>query len=265
LTIGSLVDEFRERLRHRPPSLIDGRQLLAGFLIGLACTARLTVIFGLPFLVFVGSGGTPLRRSLSAALGAAIPIAVLVAYNFATTGHLFHPGYEYLYQQEAYGYPELGYNPAWAIEDLRYVPQNLFLMLAGAPDVMPACDPGAVRDLFSADCPVIVPKAVGMSLLLATPAYLLAIPALLRIRRSRIVAGGAIAVAAIAFANLMHFSQGWVQFGYRFSNDFVPFALPLIVLGMMRLGRVRGIVGVLVAVSIAVNAWGVAWGLILGW
>ena len=49
--------------------------------------------------------------------------------------------------------------------------------------------------------------------------------------RRRLVAGAALAVAAIAFANLMHFSQGWVQFGYRFSNDFVPWALLLVAIG----------------------------------
>ena len=40
----------------------------------------------------------------------------------------------------------------------------------------------------------------------------------------RFVVGAALATGAIAFVNLMHFSQGWVQFGYRFSNDFAPFA-----------------------------------------
>jgi hypothetical protein len=257
-------DEIRRAVRHRPWTLIDGRQFLAGFLLGLASTARLTIVFGLPFLAFVG-GGSPVRRTLSAGLGAALPILALVAYNVATTGHLFHPGYEFLYRQEAYGYPELGYHPTWAIEDLRYVPQNLALMIAGAPDVMPPCLPGEVRSLFSETCPVAIPRTVGMSLLLASPAYLLAIPALLRVRRSRLIAGAAVAVAGIAFANLMHFSQGWVQFGYRFSNDFAPFLLLLVGLGMLRLGQVRGWVAVLVAASIAVNAWGVAWGVILQW
>ena len=32
----------------------------------------------------------------------------------------------------------------------------------------------------------------------------------------------------------MHFSQGWVQFGYRFSNDVAPFALVLVALGFER-------------------------------
>ena len=54
-----------------------------------------------------------------------------------------------------------------------------------------------------------------------------------------LVAGAILAVAAIAFVNLLHFSQGWVNFGYRFSNDFVVFALPLVALGMARRGRRR--------------------------
>ena len=41
----------------------------------------------------------------------------------------------------------------------------------------------------------------------------------------------------IALVNLMHFSQGWVQFGYRFSNDFAPFALVLVALGIAAPGR----------------------------
>ncbi len=70
---------------------------------------------------------------------------------------------------------------------------------------------------------------------------------------------------AIGLVNLMHFSQGWVQFGYRFSNDFVPFALPLVAVGMARRNGV-GLLGlVLIGASVDVNLWGVVWGNILGW
>ena len=41
----------------------------------------------------------------------------------------------------------------------------------------------------------------------------------------------------------MHFSQGWVQFGYRFSNDFVVFALPLVALGMRQPRAASGWLG----------------------
>ena len=70
-----------------------------------------------------------------------------------------------------------------------------------------------------------------MSLFLTSPAWLLGCLSLRWWGLDRLVTGSAIAVAAIAVVNLMHFSQGWVQFGYRFSNDFAPFALILLALG----------------------------------
>jgi hypothetical protein len=260
----------------RPLEVVDRRQLLAGFLFGLACTARLTVVFGAPFFLLVGGGGSWLRRGVSAGIGAAVPVAALLAYNVATTGHLFHPGYEYQYQLEATGYPSLHYHADWAIEDARYLPQNLEILFLTPPMLFPdttpssivpqpvCTDPGAQRGLFDKDCPIATPKDVGMSILLTSPAYLFLIPAL-RGRRSRLVAGAFLAVVAIGLVNLMHFSQGWVQFGYRFSNDFVPFALPLVAVGMARRNGVGWLGFGLVGVSIVVNLWGVIWGNILGW
>jgi hypothetical protein len=249
-------------LRH----LLDGRQLLAGLLFGLACTSRLTVVFGAPFFVLVGGGGSWWRRALSAGLGVAIPVVALAAYNLASTGHFFHPAYEYQYRLEANAYTFLGYDPAWAVEDPRYLPQNLALMLAGLPSILPSCAAGTARGIFDAACPFVVPDPKGMSLLLTSPAWLLAIPALRDYGRSRIVTGATLAVVFIAIVNLMHFSQGWVQFGYRFSNDFAPFALLLVALGIDWLAwrRWRLVVG-LIAVSVAIEAWGVAWGRLLGW
>jgi hypothetical protein len=261
----------------RPLELIDGRQFLAGLLFGIACTARLTVVFGAPFFMLVGGGGSWVRRSASAGLGAIIPVGLLLAYNLATTGSVIHPGYEWQYQREANGYPSLGYNPEWSIEDPRYVPRNLQIFLLSTPAIAPdesqnsvgerraLCqEPDARRRLFDEDCPIAVPRDTGMSILLTSPAYLLAGWALFR-HRSRLVAGAWLAILLIAFVNLMHFSQGWVNFGYRFSNDFVVFALPLVAIGMQRRGGV-GLLGfVLVAAAVLVNLWGVIWGNILGW
>ncbi len=172
------------------------------------------------------------------------------------------------------------------MEDPRYLAQNLGIMFLSTPELVPdrlrdtlgiideplCTADGATRGLFDLDCPLAVPRDVGMSVLLTSPAFLLMLPALRRYGRSRLVTGAAIAVLLIVVVNLMHFSQGWVQFGYRFSNDAVPFALPLVALGFARLidgGRRRRwampvAIG-LVVVSIAVNAWGVAWGRLLGW
>jgi uncharacterized membrane protein len=112
-----------------------------------------------------------------------------------------------------------------------------------------------------------MPDAIGTSILLTSPAFLLAPLAwrpLRHLRVDRVTVGATIAVLAIATVNLMHFSQGWVQFGYRFSNDFVPFALLLVALGASRLNRLWPVV-LLIAVSIVVNFWGTTWGVALGW
>ncbi len=265
---------------------IDPRQFAIGVLFGLACTARLTVVFGAPFLMLVGAGGTWWKRSWSAGLGALLPVGLLLAYNLGTTGQVLHPAYDHLYQLEARAYTALGYEPSWSVEDPRYLPQNAAIMFLTGPEIapdrlrdslgtldLPLCQsPGAVRGLFDATCPLAVPRDIGMSVLLTSPAFLLLVPVLRRYGRSRLVTGAVLAVVLIVLVNLMHFSQGWVQFGYRFSNDAIPFALPLVALGFAGLvdrpGR-RGwamplAIGLIVA-SIAINAWGVAWGVILGW
>jgi hypothetical protein len=132
-----------------------------------------------------------------------------------------------------------------------------------------------------------------MSILLTSPAYLLGLPAIRwGFGRSRLVTGAGLAVLIIAFVNLLHFSQGWVQFGYRFSLDFAPWAILLVAIGLERIaarttaagptGRtleepafgidrragawaIVAVAIVLVAVSVFVNLWGVVWGDVLGW
>ena len=206
---------------------------------------------------------------MSAGVGALIPVLLLLGYNLVTTGQVFHPAYDYLYEVEYRPRPGL-VNPDWAIEDPRYIPQNAAIMLAQPPLAPlfddPACaleDVGA-HSLLDPQCPVLRPDPLGMSILLTSPAYLLIVPALLRSWRRRLVAGAALATLSIALVDLMHFSQGWVQFGYRFSNDFAPFATILVALGIARLGTGWLSTG-LVALSVAVNAWGVYWGVTLGW
>ena len=290
LSLGIALDADERRVwldPDAPQPFLDWRQVLAGFLLGLAVTARLTVAFGGIFFVFAGGGRTWFRRGLGGAIGMAVPIAGLLLYTKLSTGAWFNPVYQTLYEYEiwAYSYLEPHYNAAWAISDFRYIPQNLGVMLTGMPDWMPACEPGVTREWFSeASCSVIVPKPVGMSFLLASPGYLLALIPIgrtladLRFRRWREdvtatlrdgrVAGGLLAFLLIAIVNLMHFSQGWVQFGYRFSLDFLPFLAVPLALGAEVLGRRRAglvLIGVLVAVSIAIQAWGIMWARTLGW
>src|SRR6185369_7402491 len=123
---------------------------------------------------------------------------------------------------------------------------------------------------FNVDCPLFLPRDTGMSVLLTSPAYLLVLPALRwGYGHSRLVTGAAIAVLIVTLVNLAHFSQGWVQFGYRFSNDFAPWALLLVTIAIAWLANSRAafrfVAVPLVLLSILINAWGVYWGVTLGW
>jgi hypothetical protein len=294
------------RGRERRDRAFERRQFVAGILFAMAALARLTTILGGPFFAFVGRGRFA-ARAVSAAAGAVIPLALLVTYNLVSTGSPFHPAYDYAYRTEYTPRAELRHDD-WAPEDIRYIPQNLVIMLAWLPTLRPQCDSA----LLDPACAPLQPDPLGMSLLLSSPGYLLAAGVVLRRRRTadstaddpvtaagnrnapagdrtaaaddpdsaagqrhalraldrglerRLIVGATLAVVAIAVADLAHFSQGWVQFGYRFSNDFAPFALVLVALGVARIG-VRPLSIALVALSVLVNAWGVYWGVVLRW
>jgi hypothetical protein len=278
---GGAVRTGRLRAALRPWWPLDRSQVLAGFLLGLAATARLPLVLAVPWFVLVGGGGSWRRRSASAAVGGVLPVAALLAYTFVTTGSVVHPGYDYQYQKEARGYTALGYDPAWSVEDPRYIPQNLAIMLGALPVVTPAVKPdtlgfeaprvlcvapGAQRSLFDPGCPLMEPIDVGTGLLLSAPGLLLALFAIRRRSLARLTLGTVLAVSAIALFNLAHFSQGWVQWGYRFSLDFIPFLLPLVAIGAARAdGHPRRTAIALLVAGAAINAWGITWGHILGW
>jgi hypothetical protein len=250
---------------------IDPMQFAAGFVFGMAALSRLTIIFGAPFFLFVGGGGSYRKRALSAGLGAVIPLLLLLGYNYVSTGHFFNPIYDYLFQHQFRGQ---GYAPSdafygqreWGAENPLYIPLNAVIAFLWPPTMFPnGTDCGL--SLLRPDCPIAVPSPFGMSLFLTSPAYLL-IPVIAAVAwRQRVVIGALLAVLAIAVVNLAHFSQGWVQFGYRFSNDFAPFALVLVTIAIAWLAK-KGLIWVavpLVLLSIIINAWGVYWGVTLGW
>jgi hypothetical protein len=265
----SLFLNWFRRLRDQ----LDGMQFLAGFVFGIAALSRLTILFGAPFFVFVGGGGSYRKRAISAGLGALIPVGILFAYNIVTTGHFFNPVYEYLFQLQymAQPYAPEGFygEREWGPENPRFIPLNAVIAFAWPPDLFPTTFPwfqncaDAARTVLGS-CPIAAPSPYGMSVLLTSPAYVLIAGIAAVAWRQRVVMGALLAVVAIALVDLAHFSQGWVQFGYRFSNDFAPFALVLVTLAIAWLG-VRKLTIALVALSILVNAWGVYWGVTLGW
>ena len=62
-----------------------------------------------------------------------------------------------------------------------------------------------------------------------------------------------ITVACVALPSLLYMNSGWVQFGYRFSLDYLVFLIMLLAVGGRPLGRVAH---VLIAIGIAINLFG---------
>jgi hypothetical protein len=258
---------------------LERSQVLAGLLLGIAATARLPLVFAAPWFILVGGGSSRLRRLVSAGVGGLVPVGALLLYTYLTTGSPVHPGYDYQYQLEANGYPTLGYHPSGPSRTCATSPEpgdharraardrarreaRHARLRRGGPAVLGAGRPAlAVRP----DCPLAMPIDIGTSILLSAPGLLLALFAVARHPLARLTLGTGATVLIIALFNLAHFSQGWVQWGYRFSLDFIPFLLPLVALALRADGRPRLPAIVLVAAGAAINLWGVAWGQLLGW
>jgi uncharacterized membrane protein len=64
------------------------------------------------------------------------------------------------------------------------------------------------------------------------------------------------AIIPIAVLNWTFAATGWAQFGYRYSLDFLPF---LVLLVMIAVPRLRAWHVALIAVSVLINLWGVLW------
>ena len=76
-----------------------------------------------------------------------------------------------------------------------------------------------------------------------------------------------LAIPLIAIPTLMYYSQGWVQFGYRYLMDYLPFIMILTALGFEEFKTPRSlwIKIALVVLSVAIGFWGRYWGTRLGW
>ena len=90
---------------------LDRSQVLVGFLLGLAVTARLPLIFAAPFFVLVGGGGTRRGAWPRPRWAGSCPWRCCSATRTSPPGSLLHPGYDYQYRLEAEGYSDARLQP----------------------------------------------------------------------------------------------------------------------------------------------------------
>ncbi len=178
-------------------------------------------------------------------------------YNHARFGGIFETGYDVIY--EGYlttnnysfyrgSFPDA---PHFNLFDIRNIPLHLYTIFLMPPQ-------------FTPDWGVFRPSPYGLSVLITSPAFVYA--TLVR-RTDPLRLFSWLAIGCVSIPLLLHFSQGWVQFGYRFLLDFVPFLLILTAFGFDDNASPAGkrMQVMLVAVSIVAGFWGRYWATKFGW
>lgn len=218
---------------------IDARRpVWAGLCLGLGYLSRSTLLFGAPFFLFEAwracragdewpAWGALCKRVALFALPFALCFGVSLLHNYARFDDPFEVGYRYL--QIAWQ----GRIEKWGLFHYHYLAKNLGVLLTSLPWIHP-----------------LRINLHGLALWLTTPIYLY----LLWPREPRAgFAGLIVAAACIGIPALFYQNTGWMQFGYRFSNDY---ALLLFVALALSRPRLRWHFWALGAWGVAINAFG---------
>ncbi len=232
------------------------RPWLAGLALGLGFATRTPLLFAAPLFVLeaVRTSSAPEAfreldakalwasldrpRFVRSLLAFATPVLVVLALTFLHNqrrfGDAFEVGYQYLgvvWQRRML---------KWGLFDYHYLAKNLGVVLTSLP-----------YRLQGGPVPFQI-NLHGLALWVTTPVYLW-----LLWPRRKLAPHLALwlTVACVALPTLFYQNTGWLQFGYRFSNDYAVFLIALLAIGGYRFGRAFL---VLAAAAVLVNAFGAA-------
>ncbi len=246
LTFGCFIELFGRQ-----------RALLVGILAGAAFLTRAPLAFAVPFYALLldpeavhraadvtgryvarGSAWIRWRSWLSLAIGVLPSVAFFFFYNQVRFGTPFESGYAlatlppFLERQRAVG-----------LFSLAHVPMNLDYFLVHLPRLIPTP-------------PFFRPDGLGMSVLLTSPGLLFGTQADWRRPRAWWLLGAAVAVL---IPTLLYYGGGWLQYGYRYFLDSVPFVMAMCGLAAVYRGEVGLGWRVLIVLGTLVGAAGVYW------
>jgi hypothetical protein len=233
------------------------RAWLVGFVAGLAFLTRAPLAFAIPFyFLLLDDRRTystpqlagrylatalrrwPPRRGVEMGLAVLPSIAFFFWYNVARFGDPLESGYALAALP-----PFLEAQRQMGMFSLAHVGMNLDYLLLHLPKRIE-------------DPPFFRPDGLGMSVLFTSPGLLLAALAPWRSSRSLLLLGAALAVLV---PTLLYYGGGWLQYGYRYFLDSIPFVVALCGLGLARGDGIGGGWKVVIAFGVLINALGVYW------
>lgn len=225
------------------------KHFLAGLFFAFAVLCRYPILVG--GIYFLLELYKKPKKLISFLGGAFVFIPVQLIYNYLRFGSIFDMGYYEVYKQyisSSYPYTiRQLFNPAasyFGYMDIRNIPLHLFTFLIFPPII--------TQNLS------INPSPYGMGILFTSPLLLISLWPNLKIKMERDIFFGGL---FIVFVDFLHYTQGWVQFGYRFLLDFLPFFLIILALRFKPKKKYL----LLLIISVIVNFWGVKMGIKLGW
>lgn len=225
------------------------RPTVAGLALGAAALTRTAMAFMVVLFVCEAwrhCGGLPAwradRRAVLRALRRpllrfAAPIAALalagMAYNQARFGAVTEFGHSYLEVRQQTQIEQFG------LASYHYLARNLAVAFTLLPELL-------------ARPPYLQISGHGLALWITTPVLVVLLWPRDRNPLHRTLW---LTVAAVALPSLLYQNSGWVQFGYRFSLDYLVLLLLLLAIGGRPLTRFTK---ALIALGIAVNLFGAA-------
>jgi hypothetical protein len=225
------------------------RAWLIGLLAGAAFLTRAPLAFAIPFYALLlwepprfAASAVPWRQWTLLAAGVLPAIVGFFAYNQVRFGTPFESGYAlatlpgFLEVQRAKG-----------LFSLAHVPMNLDYFLTHMPFVVPSF-------------PFLRPDGLGLSVFITSPGLLFAIRADWRDSRAWWLLGAA---GLVLVPTLLYYGGGWLQYGYRYFLDSVPFIIALCGLAAVSRGRIGWGWLALIALGTVVMGFGVYWAYII--
>ncbi len=230
-------------------SIDAAHPILAGLALALGFATRTPLGFAFPLFLFeayraasvtdapaaLRLGRADLRALVDRLALFGVPVAlvlsVLLWHNRARFGDPFEFGHRYL---------AIGWRARidrWGLFSYHYLGRNLAVIGTSLPYTGVPDAPFQIN-------------VHGLALWITSPFYAWAFwPR----RWTPHFAAFALTAFCVAAPSLLYQNSGWIQFGYRFSNDFAPFLIVMIALGGRRLSAPFWALG---AVSVIVNAFG---------
>jgi hypothetical protein len=211
------------------------RPWLVALLAGLAGLSRLPVFLTFPFFAYALVWKTDTRQAIISRLA-------VFAGVLAVMGGLY-----LLYTYGEYGTLNLGYERGQFVNEpqfskglfnISYIPRQLNAIFIKGPE-------------FSDSYPFFKPSWVGMGLFFTTPALFYMFSANLKDKLALAAFGG---LVLTSIPMLTYGVVGYLQFGYRFSLDILPFMVILVASGMRY--RLDWLKIAVIVLSVGINIWG---------